>query len=36
MCSLGLHLVWCPKYRRRIFGGHVAARCDELLGQIAV
>jgi putative transposase len=27
--SLGLHLVWCPKYRRRIVGARVAARCDE-------
>jgi putative transposase len=35
VCSLGLHLVWCPKYRRRILGGRVAAWCAELLGQIA-
>jgi putative transposase len=34
--SLGLHLVWCPKYRRRILGGRVAPRFDELLEQIAV
>jgi putative transposase len=34
VCSLGPHLVWCPKYRRRILGGRVAARCDELLEQI--
>jgi putative transposase len=20
VCSLGLHLVWCPKYRRRVLG----------------
>jgi putative transposase len=33
--SLVLHLVWCPKYRRRILGGRVAARCGELLEQIA-
>jgi putative transposase len=32
---LGLHVVWCPKYRRRILGGRVARRCGELLGQIA-
>src|ERR1700681_4343611 len=31
VCSLGLHLVWCPKYRRRILGGRVARRCGELL-----
>jgi putative transposase len=35
VCSLGLHLVWCPKYRCRILGGRVAARCDELLDQVA-
>ncbi len=35
VCSLGLHLVWCSKYRRRILGGRVAARLDELLEQIA-
>jgi putative transposase len=34
--SLGLHQVWCPKYRRRILGGRVATRFDELLEQIAV
>lgn len=33
--SLGLHLVWCPKHRCRILGGHLAARCGELLEQIA-
>jgi len=35
VCSLGLHLVWCPKYRRRVVGGRVARRLDELMGQIA-
>jgi putative transposase len=35
VCSLGLHLVWCPKYRRRVLGGRAAIRCGELLGQIA-
>jgi putative transposase len=30
-----LHLVWCPKYRRRVLGGRVAARCGELVEQIA-
>jgi putative transposase len=33
VCSLGLHVVWCPKYRRRIVGGRVAARCGELVEQ---
>lgn len=35
VCALGLHLVWCPKYRRRVLAGRVAARCGELLEQIA-
>jgi putative transposase len=35
VCSLGLHLVWCPEYRRRILGGRVAARCGGLLEQVA-
>ena len=35
VCSLGLHLVWCPKYRRRVLGGQVARRLDEMLEQIA-
>jgi putative transposase len=33
--SLGLHVVWCPKYRRRLLGGGVAARLNELLDEIA-
>jgi putative transposase len=33
--SLGLHVVWCPKYRRRIPGGRVGRRLSELLEQIA-
>lgn len=28
-------MVWCPKYRRRVLGGRVGARCGELLEQIA-
>jgi putative transposase len=35
VCSLGLHLVWCPKYRRRVLVGRAAVRCGELLEQIA-
>lgn len=33
--SLGLRVVWCPKYRRGISGGLVARRLGELLEQIA-
>jgi len=32
---VGLRLVWCLKYRRRILGGRVARRLDELLEQVA-
>ncbi|MBO0882464.1 MAG: transposase, partial [Mycobacterium sp.] len=35
VCLLGLHLVWCPKYRRRVLGGRVARRLDELIEQVA-
>jgi len=28
-------VVWCPKYRRRLLGGRVAARVDDLLDDIA-
>jgi putative transposase len=34
VCSLGLHLVWCPKHRRPVLGGRVARRWDELIEQI--
>src|ERR1700738_2569109 len=33
--SLGLHVVWCPRYRRRVLGGRVARRLSGLLEQIA-
>lgn len=33
--SLGLHLVWCPKYRRPVLVGSVAVRLKELLRQKA-
>jgi putative transposase len=27
VCQLGWHLVWCPKYRRRVLGGrHIVVR----------
>jgi putative transposase len=30
-----LHVVWCPKYRKRVLGGRVATRLNELLDEIA-
>lgn len=29
--DLGYHVVWCPKYRRSVLGGRVAARLEELI-----
>jgi len=29
--DLGLHVVWCPKYRRRVLGGPVGVRLRELI-----
>ncbi|GAA5035863.1 IS200/IS605 family transposase [Actinopolymorpha pittospori] len=29
--DLGLHVVWCPKYRRQVLGGRVAVRLRELI-----
>jgi putative transposase len=29
--DLGLHVVWCPKYRRKVLGGRVAVRLRELI-----
>jgi putative transposase len=29
--DLGLHVVWCPKYRRPVLGGRVAERLEELI-----
>jgi len=29
--SIGLHLVWCPKYRRPVLGGRVAERLRGLI-----
>jgi putative transposase len=28
--NITYHLVWCPKYRRKVLGGPVAERLDEL------
>ncbi|WP_442946028.1 IS200/IS605 family transposase, partial [Nonomuraea sp. LPB2021202275-12-8] len=29
--DLGYHVVWCPKYRRRVLGGRVKTRLEELI-----
>lgn len=33
--SIGYHIVWCPKYRKRVLVGPVAVRLKELLEQKA-
>jgi putative transposase len=32
VCGLGYHVMWCPKYRRLILAGRIAARCEGLIG----
>ena len=32
---IGLHIIWCPKYRKPLLVGPVAARLKELLTAIA-
>ncbi len=31
--DLGLHVVFCPKYRRAVLAGAVAGRCRELISE---
>ena len=33
--NIGYHLVWCPKYRRRVLTGAIADRLSEILKTIA-
>ena len=33
--DLKVHVVWCPKYRKRVLTGQVATRVRDLLRQIA-
>jgi len=33
--NIGYHLIWCPKYRRKVLVGEVAERLKELLPQKA-
>ncbi|MFQ5543265.1 MAG: IS200/IS605 family transposase [Nitrospiria bacterium] len=34
--DLKVHLIWIPKYRKRVLVGQVAIRCRDLLRQIAL
>jgi putative transposase len=31
--NIGYHLIWCPKYRRKVLVGEVAERLKELLAE---
>jgi putative transposase len=33
--NIGYHLIWCPKYRRKVLVGEVETRLRELLGEKA-
>ncbi|MBW6414622.1 IS200/IS605 family transposase [Methylacidiphilum fumariolicum] len=35
MYNIGYHLIWCPKYRRKVLVGEVAERLKELLHEKA-
>jgi putative transposase len=28
------HVVWCPKYRRRVTGGRMEARLKEIISEV--
>ncbi len=34
--STKYHVIWCPKYRRRVLGGRVEARLKQLIGQVVI
>ena len=34
--NIGYHLVWCPKYRRKVLSGRIEIRLKEILPQIAI
>lgn len=34
--NLGYHIIWCPKYRRKVLVGQVEARLKELLFEKAI
>ncbi len=34
VCSAKYHLIWCPKYRRRVLVGQVETRLKEIIGEV--
>lgn len=33
--KLLMHIIWCPKYRRKVLTGEIACRLQEILQQVA-
>lgn len=33
--NIGYHIIWCPKYRRKVLQGHIADRLKDLLNEKA-
>lgn len=36
VCSAECHVIWCPKYRRRVIGGRVGIRLKGIVNEVAV
>jgi putative transposase len=32
--SVKYHVIWCPKYRRRVLGGRVEVRLKQIIGEV--
>jgi putative transposase len=32
--ACGYHVVWCPKYRRRVIGGRMEERLQEIIAEV--
>ena len=34
--SAKYHVIWCPKYRRKVIGGRVETRLNEIINEVVV
>jgi len=34
VCSAKYHVIWCPKYRRRVIHGRVELRLKQIIGEV--
>jgi putative transposase len=32
--SVKYHVIWCPKYRRRVLGGAAELRSNQIIGEV--